>query len=140
MNNKKISGECACGKVSYEISLPFQVFQYCHCSRCRKTSGTAHAANILLPREQFAWKSGEELVNRWEHPDADRFCNAFCTVCGSKLPWLTRSGDNMLVPAGTLDDDPGVTPNRNIFWKSKAEWYCDVGSITSFDEGPVSAK
>lgn len=136
MTEKKLSGTCACGNVGYEITPPFQFFQYCHCSRCRKTSGAAHAANILLYRHQFTWKKGKELVNQWEHPDAERFCNSFCTVCGSKLPWVTRNGESVLVPAGTLDDNPQLFPERNIFWKSRAEWYCEVGSLPLFNERP----
>jgi len=140
MTENKLCGTCACGSVGYEITTPFQFFQYCHCSRCRKTSGAAHAANILLNRDQFVWTKGEGLVNRWEHPDAERFCNSFCTVCGSKLPWLTRSGDSFLVPAGTLDDAPPVSPERNIFWESQAAWYREVGELPIFDESPVLAK
>jgi len=140
MTEKKLSGTCACGNVAYEITPPFQFFQYCHCSRCRKTSGAAHAANILLYRDQFTWKKGEELVNRWEHPDAERFCNSFCTVCGSKLPSFTRNGESVLVPAGTLNDNPPLSPERNVFWKSRAEWYREVGSLPFFDERPILAK
>jgi len=134
MNDNKLCGTCACGSVAYEITPPFQFFQYCHCSRCRKTSGAAHAANILLDRDQFTWTLGKELVSRWEDPAAERFCNSFCTVCGSKLPWQTRTGESFLVPAGTLDDTPTATPERNIFWKSKAEWYSEVGTLPFFDE------
>ncbi len=140
MSDNTLCGTCACGSVAYEITPPFQFFQYCHCSRCRKRSGAAHAANILLNRDQFTWTQGEELVNRWEHPAAVRFCNAFCTVCGSKLPWATRSGESVLVPAGTLDDAPTVLPERNIFWKSKAAWYREVGTLPKFDESQVLAK
>lgn len=134
MNDNKLCGTCACGSVAYEITPPFQFFQYCHCSRCRKTSGAAHAANIRLDREQFTWTRGEELVNRWEDPAAERFSNSFCSVCGSKLPSLNRTGESVLVPAGTLDDTPAVSPERNIFWKSKADWYSEVGTLPFFDE------
>jgi len=140
MTGEKIHGSCACGAVAYEIAPPFLFFQYCHCSRCRKTSGSPHAANILLDAEQFSWIRGEDKVRRWVHPEAERFCNGFCNECGSKLPWLTRSGDRVLVPTGTLDDDLPVRPERNIYWDSRQNWFVDTSTLPVFAESPVKAK
>ena len=97
MTRSGIRGSCLCGGVEFEISPPYLFFHYCHCSRCRKSSGSAHAANILLRKEQFAWTRGEELVRRWEHPGAKRFCTGFCDVCGSSLPWQSRNRKGYLV-------------------------------------------
>ena len=118
-------GSCVCGKVSYEITPPFKVFQFCHCSRCRKFTGSAHAANLFVPPEQFKWITGEDCVGRYEHPDAKYFATCFCKHCGSSLPWAVQGGKNIVVPAGTLDDDPGMHPQHNIFWGSKATWFTD---------------
>ena len=59
-------GSCVCGAVEYDITQPYRFFQYCHCSRCRKRSGSAHAANIAVLVDQFAWVCGEEHVKRYE--------------------------------------------------------------------------
>jgi hypothetical protein len=125
-----------CQAVGYEIRPPYVFFQYCHCSRCRKNSGSAHAANILVSEGQFAWTRGEDTVRRYELPDARYFCTAFCSVCGSSLPWRTRNGRFFLVPAGTLDGDPGAPVERNIFWDSRACWYERVDDLPFFAEGP----
>lgn len=128
MAETQFNGSCICGAVNYRIANPFSFFQYCHCSRCRKTSGSAHAANILVKNEQFQWTQGADKVSTWQHPNAG-FCNAFCTSCGSKLPWKTESGLYMVVPAGTLDDDLPHSPERSIHWESRANWYHEVGSL-----------
>lgn len=138
MNQGSCSGSCLCGAVGYEIRPPYAFFQYCHCSRCRKFSGSAHAANILVAEGQFAWTQGEDQVRRYEVPDAKYYCTAFCAVCGSSLPWRTRNGKFVLVPAGTLDDDPGAALERNIYWASRAPWYQPVDDLPFFDEGPKS--
>ena len=44
------SGTCLCGAVRFEISGSFERFYLCHCSRCRKGSGSAHAANLFFER------------------------------------------------------------------------------------------
>jgi len=111
-------------------------FQYCHCSRCRKISGSAHAANIFLKVEQFEWTGGENLVRQFELPEAKYFCSGFCSVCGSRMPWISRNGQFVLVPAGTLDQDPRAKPERNIFWGSRAPWYVEAPLLPTFEEKP----
>jgi len=118
-----ITGSCLCGSVRFEVQPPFVAFRYCHCGRCRKATGSAHAANLFVPGGQFAWLQGEESVNRFDLPDAKRFSVWFCSRCGSRVPHKVRDGENFLVPAGLLDKDPMTRPEESIFWGSKAEWY-----------------
>ena len=132
----KIHGSCVCRAVKFAIAPPFMAFQYCHCSRCRKASGSAHAANLFVPPTQLEWLGGQEHVRRFELPEAKYWSRCFCATCGSALPWLTRTGRAYLVPAGTLDDDPGARPNRNIYWASRASWYLHSSELECFDDGP----
>lgn len=132
----KITGSCLCRKVSYEISGSLGIFQYCHCSRCRKFTGSAHAANLLVSPEQFKWFAGEKYVGRFEPEDTKHYATSFCKICGSSLPWLEKTKKVVVVPAGTLDSDPGVKPFQNIFWGSKAEWYKDVSELIKYEELP----
>lgn len=136
MADDAIQGSCLCGKVSYEITPPFGAFQYCHCSRCRKMTGSDHASNIFVKPDQFRWHDPDNLVKRYEHAQAEHYASTFCSACGSRLPWLTQSGAIVVVPAGTLDGDPGVRPTRNIFWASRASWYAPVDELPKFDERP----
>jgi len=132
-----IRGSCLCGAVAYEIRPPFAFFKYCHCRRCRKNSGTAHASNLLVAVEQFAWTRGQDSVRRFELPDARAFCTGFCNQCGSTLPWRTKNGKWMLVPAGGLDDAPGAVPDQNVYWDSRAPWYVAAAELPCFvEEGP----
>jgi hypothetical protein len=135
MTEQLYKGSCLCGKASYEISVPIVFFNYCHCSRCRKASGSAHGSNILIKKQQFNWTCDKEQVRRWEMPDAKSYCSAFCTTCGSKMPWLTRDGGFYLVPLGTLDDELAVRPERNIYWGSRADWYIESSEVPRFEEG-----
>lgn len=137
MENSKVSGSCLCGTVSYQFVGPVKVFQYCHCSRCRKFTGSAHASSIIIDPDQFQWLSGEQDVGRYEVPEASHYATSFCKHCGSSLPWLTKSGKAVIVPAGTLDHDPGVRPIHNVYFADRAPWYEEVGDLTKYDELPV---
>ena len=135
--SKKSRGSCLCNAVTYQFSGPEFVFQYCHCSRCRKFTGSAHAANIIIDPKQFEWLGGEELVGRYEHPEAKHYATCFCKRCGSSLPWLAKSGRSMVIPAGTLDDDPGIRPAQNIYWQDRAPWRVEVADLVHYDELPT---
>ena len=136
MSEQTLKGSCLCGTVKYEMTGPFKVFQYCHCSRCRKFTGSAFSPNIFVPPERFRWTHGESLIGRFEHPDARYFTTTFCKQCGSSLPWTVKGNRNIVVTAGTLDEDPGIRPRWNIFWKSRAAWFEDVCKLPKYDELP----
>jgi len=136
MQHKTTKGSCLCGSVSYQLSGPIKVFQYCHCSRCQKSTGSAHAANIIIDPVHFQWLSGEVLVGRYELEEAKYFATSFCKKCGSSLPWLTKTGQAVVIPAGTLDADPEVRPRHNIYCKDKAPWYIAVGELEQYEELP----
>ena len=131
-----IKGSCLCGSIKFEVKPPFSAFRYCYCSRCRKASGAAHAANIVVPQGQFTWSAGEELIKRFDLPGAQRFAVWFCTRCGSRAPHRIKTQDNYLVPAGLLDGEPPTGPEHSIFWGSKAGWYVEPGQLQRFTEYP----
>jgi predicted nicotinamide N-methyase len=99
--------------VAYEIEGDLEMIRNCHCSRCRKARSAAHASNLFPDPKGFRWTEGEELLESFKLPEAKRFTSCFCRVCGSSLP---RVGPGyVVVPAGTLDDDPGVREGLHIF-------------------------
>jgi hypothetical protein len=134
MSSTVVTGSCLCGGVKFEIELPFLGFRYCHCSRCRKASGSAHAANAFVMGNQFRWAAGESLIKRFDLPGAKSFAVWFCTQCGTRLPHKQKTADRILVPAGLLDGDPKIRPEYHQYWQSKAPWYDLPHELPRFDE------
>jgi len=134
MDGERVLGSCLCGSVRFEVALPFDYFLLCHCSRCRKATGTAHAANAVVRPEAFAWTGGEDLVRRYDLPTAESFSTGFCGQCGGPVPHLTRSGRRVIVPAGCFDDDPGTIPSAQAHWMSRAPWYRHGDEIPTVDD------
>jgi hypothetical protein len=137
MNKPGLHGGCLCGAVSYEVSPPFQRMIHCHCSRCRKGTGTGHATNLIVEPAQLKWLSGEDAIARYELPTAKTFGKWFCSRCGSPVPRHSRSG-KMVIPAGSLDEAPPIKPTDHIFWESRAPWGCVSGGLPTHDEYPKS--
>lgn len=134
-----VRGSCLCGSARFEVAPPFRSFRYCHCSRCRKATGSAFAANLFVEPAQLRWISGEDALARFDLPGAEHFASCFCSRCGSPLPRLTRGGSVVVVPAGSLDDDPAVRPEHHIFWDSRAPWFPSQDRLPRFGEYPPSA-
>jgi hypothetical protein len=132
-----LTGSCLCGSVTYRVEAPFLRFAHCHCGRCRKASGSGHATNLYCSPERFAWLTGEELVDRYDLPTARSFATSFSRCCGCPLPRLTRSGREVVVPAGSLDEQPREQqPRARIFWASRVAWSCSGDDLPRFDELP----
>ena len=129
-------GSCLCGAVRYEITGNLGIFQYCHCSRCRKFTGSAHSANILVRPEDFRWLSGEGEVGHFEPAGTRHFATAFCRTCGCSMPWHAKSGRTVVIPAGTLDEYPGIEPMQNIFCGSDAAWYQPASDLPHHETLP----
>ncbi|HEX6994678.1 MAG TPA: GFA family protein [Gammaproteobacteria bacterium] len=128
-------GSCLCGGVAYELRAPLRMYN-CHCSRCRRGRSAAHATNLFVRPEDFRLTRGEELIAEYKVPDAQRFTVAFCTRCGSDVPRYFKERGIVNVPAGTLDTDPGVRPQANIFVASKAAWFDVTDGLPQYAEAP----
>ncbi len=125
MNEVTLNGSCLCGAVRYEVTGDPQRFYHCHCSRCRKSSGTGHATNLMLTDARLIFSSGESLLKRYKVPEAERFARQFCSECGSAVARVVGEIGAVVVPAGSLDSAVPIQPQARIFWNSRAEWSCD---------------
>jgi hypothetical protein len=117
-----IRGSCLCGGVAYEIRGPVDLFRNCHCSRCRKARSAAYASNAFVQAERFRMTRGDSLLESFKVPEAERFTHTFCGRCGASVPRRVPGREYVVIPAGSLDDDPGTRPNAHIFVGSKAPW------------------
>lgn len=112
---------------------------HCHCSRCRKVRGTAHATNLFVPLAGVRFLRGEDLLSSYKPPDAKTFTHVFCRVCGSSMPRLDASRALAIIPMGAFDDDPGARPERHIFVESKAAWDELTDGLPAFPGLPPSS-
>lgn len=120
--NDVLLGSCLCGAVMFRVGPPFNYFGHCYCSRCRKKTGTARATALKVGANQFEWTKGQDHVRRWDMPEARSFATSVCSTCGANLPHLTRSGREVIIPAGSLDSDITLRPESHDLWEDRANW------------------
>jgi hypothetical protein len=128
-------GSCLCGMVEYEISGSLGPIVYCHCSRCRKSNGSAFNAVSPVAIEDFRFIKGEESLRSYRNNAGVH--RIFCGICGSPLIGKRESmPETIRVRIGTLDTPLETSVSSHIFAGSKAEWYEILDDAIQHEERP----
>ena len=123
-----VKGQCNCGAVIFEIDGDVSDIYICHCSICRKYTGSNGVAVVVVGNEKFRWLKGKEQISTWIKPIGD-WQSTFCRVCGSSLP-VKNDESSMAVPAGAIiEGGENLNVAHHIWVGSKANWdeICDSG-------------
>lgn len=114
-------GKCLCGNISFEIDRENIRLYQCHCSLCRKQSGSYSNAATIVENEKFRYLTGKELIKSWVKESG--FRSDFCSVCGSPVPNPLRNTNFYWVPAGLLENStPSDKVIAHLCISSKASW------------------
>ncbi len=123
-------GSCGCGIVRYEVEDAFLYAANCHCSACRRTTGSAFKPFAGIERQRLHVIEGQShLTLRGEPAGHD----AFCGSCGALLYSVVRDGAVVHVAMGTLIGDPTIRPSAHIFVGSKAPWFSITDDLPQYD-------
>lgn len=129
-----IRGSCLCSSVKFQISGDVIELGICHCSQCRKAYGAAFGSVAVVAREDFSYIGGEDLVRSFAQ--SARVNRYFCGRCGSPLPMVEAWDPLVGIPAGLLDDEPGVSASSHIFVGSRAPWWEISDSLPQHETWP----
>jgi hypothetical protein len=116
-----VRGSCLCGDVVFEASPEALSFVHCHCEQCRRGCSAAHGSVLAVPAAAFVWLAGTSGIAAPGAP-ASACSRPFCRRCGSLLPRVLPEQGRVSVPAGALDQDPGVRPQAHHCVAQKASW------------------
>ena len=131
---RTLTGTCFCCAVRYAVADEFRYAMNCHCSNCRRTTGSAFKPFAGIEREKFAVTEGGDTLMVYGDDMAN---DTHCRRCGSLLFSVVRDGAFVHVAMGTLVDEPTIRPSRHIFVGSKAPWFAITDDLPQFTEFPV---
>ena len=134
-----IRGSCLCSSVRWSFAGAFERMIHCHCEMCRKAHAAAFATWLVGSLEHVRLDAAEEVITRYE--SSPGFVRAFCSRCGSVAPYPVGDAD-IGIPAGPLDDDPGMRPTAHIYAEWKAPWHAITDSLPRHgcDEGEIGPR
>nr|WP_290980260.1 GFA family protein [Halomonas sp.] len=131
-----ITGECLCGEVKFEIEGTIPNLYQCHCSLCRKTTGSTANAATFVREVDFRWVAGQAGIRSFQRPTGYR--NDFCSVCGSSVPNKLRDTALMWVPAGLLNEETTSRVAVHLHIDSAPTWTKEALHCQRFDDAPES--
>jgi len=115
-----LEGACYCGAVRYRVADEFLYAANCHCSNCRRTTGSAFKPFAGIERGKLELTDGADKVLVYGE---EKLNDTHCGVCGSLLYSVVRDGEYVHVALGSLVDSPSIRPTEHIFVGSKAPWF-----------------
>ncbi|WEK04361.1 MAG: GFA family protein [Candidatus Devosia phytovorans] len=121
--SKQYTGGCRCGAVRYTLEgEPFKA-GLCHCTDCRKETGSAFLYYADWQPDQIS------VTGHYETYDG----RSFCPKCGSPLFHL---GDVQAeIAVGTLDEAPAaLMPLREGWIKRREPWLAAIAGAGQFRE------
>jgi hypothetical protein len=116
-----LSGTCLCGGVKFEVDVTPERIRFCHCTSCKKLSGSGGTANVRAESSAIRILEGEDLLCTYQ--PAEGTAKTFCATCGSNLfggGW--PDSEYCSVRVTTLDDEVGALPGAHIWVRSVAPW------------------
>ncbi|MBS0640045.1 MAG: GFA family protein [Proteobacteria bacterium] len=127
-------GNCLCGSVAFEVAGELPKLYQCHCSLCRKQSGTTSNCSLLVQCENFRWLDGESNITSYVKDSG--FRSDFCARCGSPVPNPLRDTTYVWVPSGLLDGKVSLEVGAHLCVGSKASWDTNIIDGTQFEDLP----
>ena len=118
---RNVLGACNCGQISYAATGELFGVIICHCSICRRLTGSVGFAVALVDNDNFEWLSGEEHIRSWVKPGHD-WQTWFCGICSSPVPGR-NDDERMFLPVGTISQGhEDLRVIHHIWTDSKAHW------------------
>ena len=115
----RATGRCLCGSIRYSITGPIRDVSACHCTECRRFTGSVWHATAAR-RADLQVRDNGHL--KWFQSSL-RARRGFCANCGSSLFFDFELADYMVVTAGTLDAPTGLSHRAHIFLDEKGDYY-----------------
>ncbi len=127
-------GKCLCGAIEFELKGDLPNLYQCHCSLCRRVTGSSANAAFRIAADQFEWLSGSGQIR--EFVTETGFKSHFCATCGSPVPNLTSNDCAYWIPVGLLEENGELELVAHLYVASRASWDVIADAGEQFDEMP----
>jgi hypothetical protein len=127
-----LAGGCLCGAVHYSVKDEFIYALNCHCSNCRRATGSAFKPFAGIERDKLCITRGKDNLLIFGDERASH--DVHCKTCGSLMFSVVRNGEFVHVTLGTLADTPTIRPTAHIFVGSKAPWHAITDQLPQHEE------
>jgi len=129
-----VTGGCLCGAVRYQSRGEVGTAGFCHCTDCRRISGSAFGVSVRLAASGFQITSGQPKAFTKFSDSGQLVTRYFCPDCGAPLYTASpRHPDIYFIKAGSLDDPSLVKPDREAWTRSRVPWSAIPSGLATFE-------
>ncbi len=128
-SERTLTGKCLCGAVQYVVQDDFLYAANCHCSSCRRATGSAFKPFAGIESQKLRVSQGQDSLMIFGEARAG---DMHCKLCGSFLYSVVSGGARVHVAMGTLVDEPSMRPTAHIFVGSKAAWFTITDDLPQY--------
>lgn len=130
-------GGCLCGAVRYVSDGEPMMAGHCHCTDCRRSSGTGHASHLVVPAASVR-VSGKVTTYAAPADSGAIVTRAFCPTCGAPV-YSTNNGnpDAIFLRASSLDDLEVFQPQMVVYAARAASWDMTDPALPRFEKMPT---
>ena len=131
----RIDGACLCGACSFSGDGELNSVRYCHCSNCRKFSGTSPATWAMAQSNKLHKSPGTEAqVAKF---NSGRGIRCFCKSCGCAMWFESIEYPEVVgIPLGVLDTEILNKPEMHLWVASQPKWCVMQDDLPKFQQGP----
>jgi hypothetical protein len=118
----RAAGQCLCGRVAFEITVPAQWAWHDHSPATRRAHGAAYATYVGSWKSRFRFVRGEDNLTRYEDAET-RATRSFCSTCGTPVLYQrARSPNNVNLPRALFTSGTGREPRYHVGIDHLQEW------------------
>ena len=115
---------CACGQASITLNAEPQLHGVCHCTNCKRRTGSAFGISAYFPASSVVSQLGPTSIYAFHHAaqrhDQKRH---FCSRCGTTLFWFVSTLPDLIGVAGGCFADEGLPePTYSVSHGKKEPW------------------
>ena len=118
------TASCVCGTTTVSVNGEPEIYGLCHCSDCKRRTGSAFGIAAYFPRKDVTHLKGETLVYALHHSTLDHDQERhFCKVCGTTLFWyISTLPELIVIAAGCFPEGSLGEPTLSVTHAKKVPW------------------
>ena len=129
-----ITGSCLCKAIQYQITTDFELALNCHCTICKKITGSAFESIALTAEDGLELTQGKEHLKSFRLTDKAE--KNFCAECGTPIfNTNIQAPGKVIIHIGSLDDPQCVTPKINLHAENMLPWVMNIDQLKTFKQG-----
>ncbi len=128
-------GGCLCGKVRYRVVGTPRGTGVCHCTICKRRTGSAFGVNAYFDEASVQVTSGALKTYEYRSDESNRWIrNEFCPNCGITVTYTVEFAPGARgIPLGTFDDPNWLKPSNHVYTRSALDWVVLPSDVEVFE-------